>query len=181
MLDRIIAILGLGITIISAAYSQAPSNWPKVPSSALLIGVLSGFYLLGCATGLYFSSEIKDSLPNLEVPKIVETHLSLQFHSTNTVPSEAGQSNIKFWYALYTESIFVDTKDTKGNSLGGFSIPARWNVFIIFEKPPLFRQMIATCTGPNSPVCDVQVANSAYSIIYTRGDLTNAIMNISTH
>jgi hypothetical protein len=58
-------------------------------------------------------------------------------------------------------------------------VPPRWTVFIIFDKPPIIRQLLATCNGPNKPRCSVQTANSAYAIILVEGDITNATLDIS--
>jgi hypothetical protein len=36
---------------------------------------------------------------------------------------------------------------------------------MIFEKPPIFRQLVATCRGPNNPKCDVQTSNATYAVV----------------
>lgn len=177
MLDRAIGILGLALAIIFGVWSLAPDGWPKLPSWAVLAGAGFGILLVGLGGGLLFGGQ---SAPlDQGKPQLVETNLFLQFSDLRSVPVEKNPRNIGHWYALYTESIFVDTRDADGKSLGGFSVPPRWSVFIMFEKPPIFRQMVATCRGPNNPTCSVATANSIYAIITIAGDVTGANLDVS--
>jgi hypothetical protein len=52
MLDRGIGLLGIALAIIFGVWSLAPEGWPKMPSSASLIGVGLGILLIGLAAGL---------------------------------------------------------------------------------------------------------------------------------
>jgi hypothetical protein len=45
---------------------------------------------------------------------------------------------------------------------------------MMFEKPPIFRQFVAECRGPNNPTCAVATANTQYAIVTITGDVTNA-------
>jgi hypothetical protein len=177
MLDRGIGILGIALAIIFGAWSLAPEGWPKMPTWVALLGVGVGVLLVGLATGLVIGEQRK-SVDQSE-PQVVETNLFLQFLDSHSVPVERNPRNISRWYALYTESIYVDTKDADGKSLGGFSVPPRWTVFMMFKKPPIFRQMVATCRGSNNPKCDVATSNSAYAIITVVGDVTGATLDVS--
>jgi hypothetical protein len=177
MLDRGIGILGIALAIIFGAWSLAPEGWPKMPTWAVLLGVGVGILLIGLASGLVIGEQRKPV--NVSEPQLIETNLFLQFSDSHSVPVEKNPRNIRSWYALYTESIYVDTKDAEGKSLGGFSIPPRWTVFLMFEKPPIFRQMVATCRGPNNPKCDVATSNIAYAVITVVGDVTGATLDVS--
>lgn len=177
MLDRGIGVLGIALAIIFGVWSLAPEGWPKMPSWVSLLGVGIGILLVGLAGGLILGAQRKPANPN--EPRLVETNLFLQFSDSHSIPVEKNPRNIQNWYALYTESIYVDTKDKDGKSLGGFSVPPRWAVFLIFETPPIFRQMVATCRGPNNPKCAVATANATYAVITIVGDVTNSTLDIS--
>ncbi len=177
MLDRAIGLLGLALAVIFGVWSLAPEDWPKMPTWAVLLGVGVGVLFIGLAAGLILGSQRKPNNPN--EPQFVETNLFLQFSDAHSVPVEKNPRNIQNWYALFTESIYVDTKDAEGKSLGGFSVPPRWAVFLIFEKPPIFRQMVATCLGPKNPTCAVATANSTYAVVTVIGDVTKATLEIS--
>ena len=116
-------------------------------------------------------------------PKSEETvnhaALFLQFADGQTVPKEIRQTNVLSWYALYTESIFVDTKDQNKKSVGGFSLPPRWNIFVLFKKPASYRQMLATCVGSESLKCAVAFSNDRYAIVTATGDIQRATLDIS--
>lgn len=105
----------------------------------------------------------------------------LQFSDQHTVPKEIRQTNIRSWYALYTESIYIQPLDQDNKPMpGGTSVPPRWSIFVLFETPANYRQMIATCTGGKSLNCAVQMSNDRYAIITAIGDVTGATLDVST-
>jgi hypothetical protein len=174
MLDRAIGIVGIALALI---FGLVPLTDYKVPLWLTYTGVALGILLIGIAAGLIFGGSRK-RLDTRE-PEVIETNLFLQFSDSHTTPIEKNPRNISNWYALYTESVYVDAKDADGNSVGGFSVPPRWTVFLMFERPPKFRQMVATCLGPNQPKASVQTANSVYAIITILGDVTSATLEVS--
>jgi uncharacterized protein YneF (UPF0154 family) len=178
LLDRAIGILGIALAIIFGAWSLAPEGWPKMPDWVALLGVGIGVLLVGIAAGLIIGAHRKPA-DDPNKPQLIETNLFLQFSDSHSVPVEKNPRNIRHWYAHYTESIYVDTNDAEGKSLGGFSVPPRWTIFIMFENPPIFRQMITTCLGPKTPKAALQTSNSAYAIISIVGDVTSATLEVS--
>jgi len=177
MFDRGLTIIGISLAILFGILSIKPDSFPKVPSWATYAGLVVGVFLAGLGTGLMAGPQ--SPINNSTEPQVVDTNLFLQYSDSHSVPVERGQKNIRYWYALYTESISVDTKDINGKSLGGLSVPPQWAIFIIFDKSPIFRQMTATCAGPNNPKCQVQTANSAYAIVSIVGDATNATLEVN--
>ncbi|UDL87977.1 hypothetical protein LGH82_22830 [Mesorhizobium sp. PAMC28654] len=177
MLDRGIGILGLALAIIFGALSLAPEWLPKTPLWIAPTGLGVGVFLIGLAIGLVIGQQRTPI--DLSEPQIIETNLFLQFSDSSSIPVEKNPRNIRHWYALYTESIHVDTRDEDGKSFGGFSIPPRWAVFMMFEKPPVFRQMIAICCGPNNPTCSVSTSNATFAVISIAGDVTGATLDVS--
>lgn len=177
MFDRAIGLLGLALTIILGLWSLAPEGWPKIPNWLTCPGLGIGILLVGLAAGLFMGGQPKAR--DMGDPQMVETNLFLQFTDSHSVPIEKNQRNIGSWYALYTESIYVDAKDADGKPAGGFSVPPRWAVFIMFERPPIFRQLVANCRGPKNPKCGVSTSNTTYAVITIVGDVTNATLDVS--
>lgn len=103
-----------------------------------------------------------------------------QFSDQHTTPTEIRQTNIQSWYALYTESIYVKMRDTDGKDIGALQVPPRWSIFLLFDLPTNYRQMIVACVGGQDLKCDVQTSNNRYAIITAIGDVTRATMEIST-
>jgi len=172
MIDRAIGLVGIALAVL---FGLAPFTDFKLPIWATYAGIGLGIWLFGVAVGLFAGAQRKPG----KGPQIIETNLFLQFSDSHSVPVEKNPRNIQSWYALYTESIYVGAKDVGGRMVGGFSVPPRWTIFIIFEKPPIFRQIVADCRGPNNPKCDVQTSNLTYAIITINGDVTNATLDVS--
>jgi hypothetical protein len=174
MLDRAIGIFGIALALI---FGLAPLLDFKMPIWLTYAGVGLGILLSGLAVGLIMGGYRKPH--DLTEPQVIETNLFLQFSDAHFASIEKSQRNIRAWYALYTESIYVDTKDKDGNSLGGFSVPPRWAVFILFERPPILRQLIAICLGPNTPKANVNISNAYFAVISIVGDVTSATLDVS--
>jgi hypothetical protein len=52
LLDRAVALFGLGVTLIIGLYTFAPDTWPKVPPMATAGGMAIGILILGIGGGL---------------------------------------------------------------------------------------------------------------------------------
>lgn len=177
MSDYELAIIGIALTIIFGAWGLAPEKYRKLPN--WLYAVICGFglFLIGLGLGMWTGGQGGRAAP--DIPALIDTALFLQFSDTNSVPIEKNTKNIKYWYAYHTGSISVNEQDVAGKQIGGFSVPPQWIVFVIFDKAPLIKQLIAICTGLNKPKCDVQAANSAYAVVTAVGDMTDATLEIS--
>lgn len=174
MLDRAIGLLGIALALI---FGLAPLTEIKLPLWLTYSGVAFGILLIGVAGGLIAGSH-RIAKPTNERQDI-DTSLFLQFSDAHTAPIEKNQRNIQAWYALFTASIYVDAQDVNGKSVGSFNVPPRWNVFVLFDKPPIFRQVVSECRGPNNPKCAVQTANGLFSIVSIEGDVTGATLEVS--
>jgi hypothetical protein len=174
MLDRYIGIAGLVIGILSFI---APYQWHNIPpiitSSTLYIAIA----LIGAAAGMFFTENISRPAPE-DIAHDVS--LFLQFSDLQTVPKEVRQTNVLSWYALFTDSIFVNTLDENKKPIGGFSVPPSWSIFVLFKKPASYRQMLAVGVRPESLKCAVPFSNDRYAIITATGDVTRATLDIST-
>ena len=176
MFDRAIAIAGVAISLIFGLWSLAPEGWPKVSPLVITVGVALGIFLIGIAIGLMVAHRPKD----LEsVPKQIVTNLYLRFNEVRVIPIEQGKSNIRHWFALYTESINISTVDPFGRQFGGLSVPPRWAVFVIFDKKVEFRQLIASCRGQNPPKCDIQASHPEFAIVTITGNVEHVTLDIA--
>ncbi len=154
--------------------------WNFAPFASM---ALSGVLLVGHQAGwIGVKQESAVMAPHsLTAPEDTTNNaaLFLQFSDDQTVPREIRQTNILSWYALYTESIYVDTLNHEQKPIGGFSVPPRWTVFMLFKKPTIYRQMLAACVGHESLKCAVQFSNDRYAIITVIGSVTRATLDIS--
>jgi hypothetical protein len=177
-----IAAFGLALAAIGKDNPSLFAALPEVFLSARWAYVPIALFLFGSAilaTRTLYPTNSGSSTQSL--PKTVDgAYAFLQFSDAHSVPVEKKTTNILSWYALFTESIYVDTQDANKKSLGGFSVPPRWTVFLLFENPARFRQMVATCKGPNNPTCAVQFSNDRYAVISIVGDVTLSTLEVTT-
>jgi hypothetical protein len=170
MLDRALGIFGIALTLIAVVI---PMRWPEMPKWAIDIVLGFGCGLIGFAIGLALN-------PSGRTERTAkDASLFLQFTDEHTIPKEIRQTNVLSWYALYTESIYVNTQNEQKQSLGGFSVPPRWTVFILFKNPITYRQMIAKCAGDKTPHCAVQFSNDRYAIITLAGEVSHNTLDVS--
>ena len=173
MLDRYVGIAGLVIGILAFI---APYRWPSMPPIITTIGLGIAVGLIGMASRHIHRPEFSDQSKS----SVSSVGLFLQFSDDHTVPTEIKQVNVRSWYALFTESIYVKTLDENQKETGGFSVPPRWSVFLLFKAPATYRQMLAKCVGPGNPKCAVQVSNDRYAIVAVTGDVTKSTVEITT-
>lgn len=147
-----------------------------MPPLLTTIALYAAILLIGMAAGIFLNEKRKRHPPEDTTNNV---SLFLQFSDEHTIPKEIRQANIFSWYALYTESIYVDTLDQSNKSIGGFSVPPRWSVFILFKKPVVYRQMLAKCAGAKNPQCAVQFSNDRYAIITITGEVELATLDVS--
>jgi hypothetical protein len=172
LLDRYIGIAGLILGLLSLI---APYRWPKVPQAYTTAGLYLAILLVGLAVGSFISTKFGGQ--GKEPAKDVS--LFLQFSDDHTVPKEVRNTNVKSWYALYTQSIYVDALDVHNQKVGGFGVPPRWSIFILFSQPVEYRQMLASCAGPETMKCTVQYSGRDYAIVTIEGNVTKGTLDVS--
>jgi hypothetical protein len=107
--------------------------------------------------------------------------LFMQFSDQKTVPKEIRSINVRSWYALYTDSIYIRIiNNGKDVPTDAAQVPPRWSVFILFDRPATFRQMLANCVGGELIKCDVATFTDQYAIVTVVGDVTHATLDITT-
>jgi hypothetical protein len=172
MWDRVIGVAGLVLGLVAFV---APYRWPSVPTWITTSVLCVAMILIGAAGTAVFRRS-----PEASVAPVYDSSLFLQFSDGHTVPKGIKQKNVLSWYALFTESIYVDQLDADKKSLGGWQVPPRWSVFMLFKDPAVYKQMIATCSGPNNPKCQVAYSDSRYAIVTIVGDVSLATLDVST-
>lgn len=172
MLDRVIGIAGLVLALIAFV---APYRWPSIPTWITTSVLCVAMIVVGAAGMAVFRGQSETSAAS-----VYDSSLFLQFSDSHSVPKGIRDKNVRSWYALYTESIYVDQVDASGRPLpGGFQVPPRWTVFVLFKDPAVYKQMIATCAGPNNPKCQVAYSTDRYAIVTIVGDASLATLDVS--
>lgn len=108
-----------------------------------------------------------------------DVSLFLQFTDEHAIPKEIHQTNIRFWRALFTPSIYGDTKDANNQFTRVFSVPPHWYIILWFEKPARYRQMFVKCVGSENLSCAVQESNDSFAIVSVVGDVSRATLEAS--
>jgi hypothetical protein len=107
--------------------------------------------------------------------------LFLQFSDGKTAPKGIRSTNIRNWWADWSPSVQIDELETTSNTVTrSMSVPPHWVIFMLFEKPAAYRQLIPSCAGPGKPVCGVAVADSQFAIVNINGDVTQMTLDVST-
>jgi hypothetical protein len=163
--------------LMAIVTSAACLYYPFYPNLIAAVAIAFG---TGLIVAWWWIGPTNSVTPSVKVEEPMhDVSLFLQFSDGHTVPKEVRQTNILSWYALYTESIYVDAKDKKNKSVGGISVPPRWSVFVLFKQQVKYRQMLATCSGSESLKCAVAFSNDRYAILTAVGDVSRSTLEVS--
>jgi hypothetical protein len=105
--------------------------------------------------------------------------LFLQFSDAKTIPKEIRQTNVPHWHALPLPSLSIDGTDSNHKTTPILSFPQSWAIYLMFEEPISYRQIIPTCVGAAGLKCVVEYSNSRYAIVMVNGDSTGATLEVS--
>lgn len=111
--------------------------------------------------------------------KVNDLALFLQFSDDHTEPKEIRQTNVKYWRSVNSEGYHLDQKEKNGKSKTILSVPYRWWIFIVFNKPVQYRQMFAKCPISDRFQCSLGYHNSEIAIIWLAGDVSQATLEVS--
>jgi hypothetical protein len=78
------------------------------------------------------------------------------------------------WYVVWNGEASVNF----GPTVGGFRIPKSWTIFVAFDKPALFRQIIVQPAIQDFPNYQVKWATHTHAVITTEGDIGPGILDI---
>ncbi len=173
MMDRLIGLLGLAVTLIAAF---APLRWPQMPEVVSQGGVMLGVLLMGLAVGLMVG-DLRAKDPASEA---IWTSLKLQFFGDHRIPTEVVKQNVDSWYALWTESRIIDFTNSEGAIVQTVSIPKQWVIFIQFEKPTSYREVIVSFGIPEPPMHEVKTTNKRYVVVFISSDVPPTTLEIYT-
>jgi hypothetical protein len=101
------------------------------------------------------------------------TMLRLQFGGSNTIPIGIDQTNIWRWYALSTT---VQGFDPKKKTF--VEVAKNWTVFLVFDVPIVFKQILVDANGARLPNCEVKDSSNRSAVVVFGGDLTGTVVNI---
>ena len=98
MIDRAIALVGLGITLLIGLYAFAPEGWPKIPTWLTLSGLGVGVFLCGIGVGLVIADQRSPIMAAAQKP---EFHLHVaggNIFTPDGIPSATGIAlETKIW------------------------------------------------------------------------------------
>ena len=117
-----------------------------------------------------------------QAPLPIRTGVKLQFFGDQRIPTEITQNNVASWFAYFSRSLTITPQDAEGHPIaGGMQIPPNWAIFISFDRPATYRQVIVDFSNPSAmPVIDRQFQNSRVLVISTRGPLPAGVLDVHT-
>jgi hypothetical protein len=169
----IIVVGAIIAAIVGIVYLS--SNFPAKYAEAKRVFFL---FPMGLALGLVLAWTVLHWHPGDDRKPVNNVSLRLQFSEGSSIPKEISNTNVKAWRSVFTASFAQDY--LYGGQSHRAYIPPQWNIFVIFDRPTNYRQMIVECTGPKPPKCAVDDQNPEWAIITLAGDadFTNLEMSV---
>lgn len=172
MMDRALAIIGIALALI---FGFAPYWVHETPVWLSQAGVAFGIFLVGVAVGLF----ARQKSESVQVG-VINTSLRLQFYGDQRIPTEIYSGNVSNWYAIWTPSATVVAKDAVGKEIERHIFPKNWIIFLIFQKPTKYRQLVVSFSSGGFPPYEVKQSDSRFAIIAISGDIPLGELEIHT-
>jgi hypothetical protein len=102
---------------------------------------------------------------------VIKTSLRVQFYGDEKIPTEIHSENVSNWYAVWSPSAAIISKDAAGKEIERYVVPKTWVVFMLFKKPTKYRQLIVSFSGANFPTYEVKQSDSRFAIVTVSGDI----------
>jgi hypothetical protein len=108
----------------------------------------------------------------------IKTDLRLQFYGDTRTPTEIYSENINGWYTLWGPYEKATLRDASGKVLSETEYPKRWDIFVIFEKPTRYKQLVVSFSGPSFPQHEVKVQTDRFAIVDVVADIPAGALEI---
>jgi hypothetical protein len=131
-------------------------------------------FILGIGVMLIISKS-RRSTPKPQ-PKELRTVLRLRFTGELEQPHEVIKENISSWFAYWSPG--GECSDQHGNVL--FSVPSSWAIFIEFERPTAYRQLIVSFAGGRPHSYEVRQTRTTTAVITLSGGMPSCEMEAIT-
>jgi hypothetical protein len=154
-------------------WRRSAAGWFKSPFFRLLSLAIFGASMFWLGAGTFGSS------PPAPPESATSVYGFWQFTDNTTVPVEKKSDNIANWYASYSESIYVRMEDQEKRQQGGFNVPPRWTISILFGRPTKYRQLIATCSRPDTK-CAVQGVSDRFAVLTIVGEVAGMTLELTS-
>jgi len=105
----------------------------------------------------------------------------IQFFGTDQLPTEVRRENIADWFAYYAPSVRATYKSTEDGKDKVFAaIPKTWAIFVVFDKPTIYREVTVGFSAPGLPIYDVMQRTQRSVIASFRSDIPAGTLEIAT-
>jgi hypothetical protein len=166
-------------TVIAWINTTAASPWFHWIAGSI-VGFAIGVWLDALLKRRDEASTPKPNLQHKSITKISDIEpfdvpilLRLQFHGGQVPPTEIRSENVLVWYVVWNGEAVVDF-----GLPGGFRIPKSWTIFVAFDKPSTFRQMIVQPAIQDFPNYQIKWASTTHVVITTSGDIAAGVLDI---
>jgi hypothetical protein len=117
----------------------------------------------------------------ISLMKTTDTDTELRIRvdeNLGAAPVEISHKNVFAWYAVWSPVILMQEKDKKGNITGHFQTPRMWTIFVIFDRPISYRQIILGSENQKIPPYEIKTSSPVYAAIIVNGDLPPGTLTI---
>jgi hypothetical protein len=147
------------------------STWAFVVVAALIGAVLVG----GLA---YAVDQGHRKATTTDVTLVANSKLRLQFFGDNRIPTEIAADNIASWFTGWSPSFVMTELDAQNQPRGSTVLPKTWFIFIAFDKPASFRQIVVSFSSPGFPPYEVKQQNNRVVVVMASGEIPAGSLEI---
>jgi hypothetical protein len=112
------------------------------------------------------------------IPSKETTMLRLQFVTGQPTPIALRSDNIFQWYVTWSAEATVSFITKSKSNMEGFRVPKTWNIYITFDRPVSYKQLIVQPASHDFPRYEVKYANAVSALIITSGDIPDGVVDI---
>ena len=165
-------------------FQELRKEWPAVKAAkwAVMISLGGGAVLGFGAATLWWTGTVsvlrervsyyQDRIGEQKQSDYTATGARIIFYGNDQLPKEDHVNNINTWYALFSPRIVITIKNSGGKLLPEKAVsPKTWTVFLLFEKPIKYRQLVVTFSGGVLPPYEVKQQSSRFAIISVSDDI----------
>lgn len=156
-----IGIAGIALAIITGFSQFLPIN---LPDWVLVTGFISGVFLLGIATNIFFSGSKNKPAKS--------AHLKLHIYNDNRSPHRLSAENIFRWYFLQNIVVMENSEGTQNSII----IPT---LFITFEPEVKISTLQVNSPDIQLPRHEVKDFNQRFAIISFSGQILSGTLEVN--
>jgi hypothetical protein len=180
----VVIALCVGV-LLASTFLFFAGQFPRIfDANGMRIYLSITLMLLGIAASvaiaIYFDPLVFRIGAAQDAPLPIKAGIKLQFFGDYRIPVQADATNVGDWFAYFGPSLSIQPLDAAGNPMeGGMAVPPHWVLFIAFDKPVLYRQVVVSFSNSAiAPITEVRLQTSRTIVVMTRNPVPAGVMDI---